>query len=246
MLHEGSLEPGGQAIEQSLESQQERELYTAASGLFEHQRVVGDTKEFIRERNSRAERFRTTFLQTSLDKNRTIAIIEKARCAAFKLPQSMFLSPEAFDKFEEEMAGYQFITGDTHEIRETLGKLPKNQAPLTDDERTDVGSRYAVAINDGKVVGTTSYEPKPGLGIEVSYQTGSREHPGAGLGLLRKIVEESRMEGAHYVILRTFRTPLGLGNLGFKPWTDADYPEIPYYKLDLTETSEPEEQEENV
>lgn len=217
------------------ENETERQFFEAAQACLEAiRRKV--TPENADGRTAAIEAYQAASSQMTAD--RALVLLERAKQEVYDLPESMFMLKEAFARFEKHISKYQFHCGDGAEISRIARSLPENKN-YTDlaGKHADRVMRYGVAVADGQIVGETKYKDQPGGVLTIEYQNAQAAYPGVGLGMLQEISEMARTQGYKFIRLTTTRTPLGLGNLGFEPYTYKENPEIIAYQLALSPDS---------
>jgi hypothetical protein len=234
--------PRDEGMEEPDQTKEDREaLHTAAIKTF--QRLRGDYKaeegyvaskdhrEELQAINNTRDEFEDRFKR--LPQNEAIAITEQARAEVYNLPDGMYLSPKAYERFLQQTSSYKFIA------QKKLGLLGHKAdiSPESEhfDFRGELGENIIALSADNIIIGATDVseleENRESLWI--GFQEGGKNNPGVGLAMLKKVIELAPQQGFKKIVLFTNQRPAGLGNLDFKPFTDPQEPSRPYFSLDL-------------
>lgn len=140
-------------------------------------------------------------------------LLSQVKAEFFHLPESMRISDEAIKKIEQTGQRYEFefISAPYEEIRYSA---PDWVLDLLDD---NPDGRVLLCLADRRIVGISNLiEEQAQESVHVQYQQAAINHPGAGLLMLEKIIEEySGISSFSRITLLTRSLPRGLGNLGF-------------------------------
>lgn len=144
------------------------------------------------------------------------------------------MTQEAFSRFEQYSQSFVYHNTNGAEIANRCKSLPS--LPIisnilgTHNKNSDI----ILATKGEAVIGATSYIPDIVDELDhsytyVAYQESLPKYPGAGLGMLKFLLEAMNERQNVAVRLHTYKRPIGLGNLGFKPEMDRFQMEFPCY-----------------
>ncbi|MDD3773994.1 MAG: GNAT family N-acetyltransferase [Patescibacteria group bacterium] len=142
-------------------------------------------------------------------------IIIEAKRQGLNIPESTFLSDEAFEKIKKSWEQYKFLINIFNKFPK---QIKKEISELNPKGFSDPDEDFVAALIDNQVVGYTRFQSGFGERIDdisIIYQRGKLEHPGVGLGMLNELITKAKQLGYKYIHLSTDRIPKGLGNLGF-------------------------------
>lgn len=135
---------------------------------------------------------------------------EEAKREAYHLPESMYLSPAAFKKVEEERQKYSFVELQQDEA------IPEGVELIDELKEMAVShGRVILAIEGTKAIGVTLFQENEDHHYAVLFQYHDGQHIGAGLLMLDELMKKADDEHGS-VSTFTRKTPLGLGNIGFR------------------------------
>lgn len=178
-------------------------------------------------------------------------ICEEEKQRALNVPDSMFLSDQAFNRFMESTSEVQMVhIGNLKELRDNdPGALAEYFGEFNfrnvDNSPLEL-AQFIIASKeiDGKnhEVGGTAYRIETDRnGKKAAYVIFQRafNFPGLGLGMLKNLIGRAKNDDFSAIDLTTLKFPRGLGNLGFKytpmPW---DYYKAYYHKEIVAEETE--------
>lgn len=190
-------------------------------------------------------------------------IIDDEKKHLMSLPESMYISDEAFRRLQKKWADAHFrftylkgLPEDKSELRGFLEDRGKDGAidemaelarknRLTGDfwEITDVGSGLIIYQKDNRVVAFTAFHDRDingthGIQVALQIKEGQyAENAGVGIAMLEQLIKKIKHSEtpARFISLHTMLKPSGLGNLGFEYVEDGKLSALYEYKLDLTD-----------
>ncbi|MEI6499022.1 MAG: hypothetical protein WCO23_03595 [bacterium] len=171
-------------------------------------------------------------------------ICEEEKQRALNIPESTFMSDQAYDKFVKSTSDLQMShTGTLEEMRASNPGALAEYFGAFDFENVEGPLKNAQFIIvskmiDGKSyeVGGTAYDITTGIRGErrayVIFQK-AFNFPGLGLAMLNSLIERAEEDNFSGIDLTTHKTPLGLGNIGFEYLPVlGDYGQV-YYKKEI-------------
>lgn len=239
----GSHSDGEKEFVSEAESTELEQYRHAVHKLLAHTILLGSTGQHDYSEDAVARRNEATreknLLSEKIPIEDQIRIANEEKINILNLPSGMNLSPKAMELVEQRWSTYRT------EFAETSSLSEKQKEEAGRGIRWSYDGKLALCYKGDTPVGVSTYEVlrdetsgRPYM--HVTFQTASRDEPGAGLSMLDQLVMSAKEQGLSYVTLETKKQPLGLGNLGFhfvpedEKWRAMD--SWTRYRLDLDST----------
>lgn len=146
-------------------------------------------------------------------------IIKLEKMQVLGLPNSLFLSEKAWEKFLERTKDYKVVFGGNSEFK----KLVEEKKSLALEFEKILGPRriadydhYAFCYEGEDLICVIVFNVGKNA-LDISYSFSSEDKPGAGLYTLREIINNyDNPDTPRTTTVDTLKRPLGLGNIGFE------------------------------